>query len=55
MARVFVSHAGDGVEPARQVHLWLVDEGHQVFLDQDRRDGIAIGDRWRERLQGLLR
>ena len=55
MARVFVSHAGDGGEQAREVYRWLVEAGHAVFLDRDRRDGIALGEQWRQRLHERLR
>jgi hypothetical protein len=33
------------------VHRWLVEAGHEVFLDQDLRDGIAVGDEWEQRLR----
>ena len=55
VARVFVSHAGDGGEQAREVYRWLVEAGHAVFLDRDRRDGIALGEQWRQRLHERLR
>ncbi|MDQ4033004.1 MAG: TIR domain-containing protein [Actinomycetota bacterium] len=55
MARVFVSHAGDGSDQAREVHRWLVEAGHEVFLDRDRRDGILVGEQWRQRLHERLR
>ena len=34
MARVFVSHASEDHLVAAQLHQWLVDDGHDVFLDQ---------------------
>ena len=55
MARVFVSHASADLALAREVHRWLVDDGHEVFLDHDLRDGIAIGDQWEPRLHERLR
>ncbi len=55
MARVFVSHASADRECAGQLYQWLVAEGHEVFLDQDLRDGIAVGDEWDERLHERLR
>ena len=55
MARVFISHASDDTERAGQLHRWLVAEGHEVFLDRDLRDGILVGDDWRERLHERLR
>jgi WD40 repeat protein/energy-coupling factor transporter ATP-binding protein EcfA2 len=55
VAKVFVSHASEDRECAGQLHQWLVDEGHQVFLDQDLRDGIPVGDEWDKRLHERLR
>ena len=55
MARVFISHANDGQDLAVEVHRWLVAAGHEVFLDRDRRDGIVVGDQWRQRLHERLR
>ncbi|MBW0009819.1 MAG: toll/interleukin-1 receptor domain-containing protein, partial [Pseudonocardiales bacterium] len=55
MARVFVSHASEDLALAREVHQWLIETGHEVFLDQDLRDGIALGELWRQRLQERLR
>lgn len=55
MTRVFVSHAGKDRTLAAQVHRWLVDDGHETFLDQDVRDGIAVGDEWQPRLHERLR
>jgi len=37
------------------VYRWLVEAGHAVFLDRDRRDGIALGEQWRQRLHERLR
>ncbi len=55
MARVFVSYASKDLVLAREVHGWLVEAGHEVFLDQDPRDGIALGEPWRQRLHERLR
>ena len=55
MARVFVSHASQDLVLAREVHGWLVDAGHGVFLDQDLRDGVAGGEEWEKRLYDELR
>jgi energy-coupling factor transporter ATP-binding protein EcfA2 len=55
VARVFVSHAGDGCLQADQVYRWLVEAGHEVFLDRARRDGITVGEQWRQRLHERLR
>ena len=55
MARVFVSHASEDHLVAAQLHRWLVNDGHDVFLDQDLRDGIALGEEWEQRLYERLR
>ncbi len=55
MARVFVSHASEDHVLAAELHQWLVDDGHDVFLDQDLRDGIALGEEWEQRLYERLR
>ncbi|MGH3688210.1 MAG: toll/interleukin-1 receptor domain-containing protein [Pseudonocardiaceae bacterium] len=55
MARVFVSYASKDLALAREVHGWLVEADHEVFLAQDPRDGIVLGKQWRARLQERLR
>lgn len=50
MAKVFVSHASEDHLVATKLHQWLGDDGHDVFLDQDLRDGIAVGEEWEQRL-----
>ena len=55
MARVFVSHASEDGECAAELHRWLVGEGHEVFLDRDRRDGLRVGEEWERRLHERLR
>jgi WD40 repeat protein len=55
VARVFVSHAGDGGDQAGEVYRWLVEAGHEVFLDRDHLDGIVVGEQWRQRLHERLR
>jgi hypothetical protein len=55
MARVFVSHSGKDVRFAAEVHRWLVDDGHEAFLDRDLRDGLAVGEEWQPRLHERLR
>ncbi len=32
---------------------WLVEDGHDVFLDQDLRDGIALGEDWEQAAERL--
>ncbi|MGH3809610.1 MAG: TIR domain-containing protein, partial [Pseudonocardiaceae bacterium] len=54
MARVFVSHASEDIAVAREIHQWLVEGGHEVFLDQDPHDGIAVGEEWEKQLQERL-
>ena len=49
MANVFISHAGADSGWAEQVHGWLKEDGHEVFLDRDRNDGVLPGEEW-ERL-----
>jgi hypothetical protein len=41
-----VSHASEDYVLAAELHEWLLEDGHEVFLDQDFRDGIALGDEW---------
>ncbi|MGH3815400.1 MAG: TIR domain-containing protein, partial [Pseudonocardiaceae bacterium] len=55
MARVFVSHASEDRTLAGEVHRWLVEAGHEVFLDQDLRDGITLGEEWEQQLHERLR
>jgi hypothetical protein len=55
MARVFVSHSGQDAALAGEVHRWVIDDGHQAFLDQDLYDGIRVGDQWQQRLHERLR
>jgi hypothetical protein len=55
MARVFVSHASQDAVLAAEVHRWLVDDGHEAFLDQDLSDGILAGEEWERRLHDRLR
>ncbi len=53
--RVFVSHAGEDIALAREVHRWVTESGHEAFLDQDLRDGMTVGEQWRHRLHERLR
>jgi WD40 repeat protein len=55
LARVFVSHASADRRVAADLHRLLVDSGHEVFLDSDRRDGIRVGEDWKQRLYAQLR
>ncbi|HEV7450916.1 MAG TPA: toll/interleukin-1 receptor domain-containing protein, partial [Pseudonocardiaceae bacterium] len=55
MTRVFISHSSKNNEFAAEVRGWLKADGHDVFLDYDRHDGIEGGDPWEERLYEGLR
>jgi Novel STAND NTPase 1/TIR domain len=55
VARVFVSHASEDHTAAAKLHQWLLEDGHEVFLDQDLGDGIALGEEWEQRLYERLR
>jgi hypothetical protein len=52
---VFVSHAIADTALAAEVHRWLVDGGHEAFLDQDLADGLLVGEEWERRLRERLR
>lgn len=55
MARVFVSYAHQDLDRAQKVVAWLREEGHDVFMDRDRQDGIVGGEPWKPRLYRQLR
>ena len=55
MARVFISHASEDSAFAEQVYGWLIDDGHEVFSNQNLRDGIGVGEDWEQRLYERLR
>lgn len=55
MARVFISHASMDSVRAGEVREWLVADGHEVFLDQDLRNGLVVGDELLARLHERLR
>jgi WD40 repeat protein/energy-coupling factor transporter ATP-binding protein EcfA2 len=55
VARVFISYSAKDRVLAVEVHRWLDDDGHEVFLYQDPREGIALGEQWRQRLHERLR
>ncbi|MGH3685677.1 MAG: TIR domain-containing protein, partial [Pseudonocardiaceae bacterium] len=50
--RVFLSSASEDQALAREVRQWLVEDGHEVFLDQN---GIAASESWEQRLYERLR
>ena len=41
--RVFISYASEDQLLAARLHGWLVDDGHQVFLDRDLASGSSSG------------
>jgi energy-coupling factor transporter ATP-binding protein EcfA2 len=55
MIKVFVSYAGKDRERADELHQWLINKGHEVFLAHDLRDGVVGGEQWRLRLYERLR
>ena len=55
MANVFISHAGADIDLAEKVHSWLIEDGHDAFLDRDINDGVLPGEEWEERLYKELR
>jgi energy-coupling factor transporter ATP-binding protein EcfA2 len=55
MARVFISHSSRNNALAAEVRGWVTGDGHEVFLDYDRHDGVEAGGRWKERLYERLR
>jgi hypothetical protein len=55
VARVFVSHASQDRVLAAELHEWLADDGHDVFLDRDLHDGISLGEEREQRLYERLR
>ena len=50
VANVFISHTGADIGWARQIHGWLSEVGHSVFLDVDQHDGVPVGIDWRRLL-----
>jgi WD40 repeat protein len=55
VARVFVSHSSTDEQVAAELNSWLQSEKHEVFLDQDARAGLLVGDEWESRLYSRLR
>ena len=55
MANVFVSYAHEDEALATDLHAWLTNEGHEVFLAGHPRDGIQLGEDWEQRLYERLR
>lgn len=55
MANVFISHTGADIGWAREIHGWLSEDGHDVFLDVDRHGGVPVGVEWERLLYERLR
>lgn len=55
LARVFLSYATADALLAQPVMAWLRADGHEVFRDSDRYNGIQVGEDWRGRLYEQLR
>jgi TIR domain len=55
LAQVFISHSSKDNDLAAEVKDWLKADGHDVFLDYDRHDGIRDGEPWEDRLYEQLR
>jgi hypothetical protein len=55
VAHIFISYATPDRPVADEVSSWLRVAGHEPFLDHDLRDGISVGEDWRQRLYHELR
>ncbi len=55
MARIFISYATPDRVIADEVSSWLRAAGHEPFLAHDLRDGISVGEVWKQRLYRELR
>ena len=55
MVHVFISYATPDRAIADEVASWLRAAGHEPFLDHDLRDGISVGEDWKQRLYRELR
>jgi WD40 repeat protein len=55
LAKVFISYATSDRPIAEEVMRWLRAAGHQPFLDHDIKDGISVGEVWKQRLYRQLR
>jgi TIR domain len=50
VAHIFISYATPDRPVADEISRWLRAAGHEPFLDHDLRDGISVGERWKQRL-----
>ncbi|MGH3711289.1 MAG: TIR domain-containing protein, partial [Pseudonocardiaceae bacterium] len=55
MTRIFISYATPDRLVADEVGSWLRAAGHEPFLAHDLRDGISVGEDWKQRLYRELR
>ncbi|MDQ3762669.1 MAG: TIR domain-containing protein [Actinomycetota bacterium] len=55
MARVFISYATPDRPVADELMSWLRAAGHEPFLAHDLRDGVSVGEDWKQRLYRELR
>jgi hypothetical protein len=56
VAHVFIGYAApDRAIAGGEVSSWLRAAGRELFLDHDFRDGIGVGEDWRQRLYYGLR
>jgi hypothetical protein len=55
VARIFISYATPDRPIVDEVSSWLRTAGHEPFLDGDLRDGISVGEDWKQRLYRELR
>ncbi|MGH3700315.1 MAG: TIR domain-containing protein, partial [Pseudonocardiaceae bacterium] len=55
MAHIFISYATPDRPVADEVVSWLRAAGHEPFLDRDLRNGISVGEDWKQRLYRELR
>jgi hypothetical protein len=55
VADVFISHSSADVGWVDEVHQWLSEDGHKVYLDRDKDDGITARDESRAHLYERLR
>jgi hypothetical protein len=50
VARIFISYATPDRAIAEEVSGWLRAAGHEPFLGHDLRNGISVGEGWKQRL-----
>jgi hypothetical protein len=55
LAHIFISYATPDRLVADEVARWLRAAGHEPFLAGDLRDGISVGENWKQRLYRELR